>query len=425
MIINCLFTKAKSSLDFVYPLVLLSKDKDIKWRLIFWRDFDEILKNDTFYRNVLLNPPANVEVIRVDKILPSIILNNSFFWGIVTRAFNILARTRTLANKLLPDELKEKFVNNLIARYPSDIYFMDHRNFGNWWGFDYFKDQLAGTDVPLVLFPHAPHHTGTDAFSPYSKKLSMGEKMDYWMPFRFDEYWKSKPELKDNFFYSGYPGLDESWIKTLDNEKKSPGKDTKILLIIRKIFPEHITEIPKGHDNYAFFYPEFVKHLKEISDTIKKNFSNYTIFIKPHPSTDQKLLKKIIFEVDAVNIQIDDNPIFFQISKYDIFLSFYTTTILIPFLACKPSFIINSRIQEEMEQWPILRDLYKKLNGFCQDTQEFDAKVKEFNLTPLEYQKNIKSDQAHIRYYYPDNSVQQILQRLEVLHEKSSQKTLK
>ncbi|NBX70021.1 MAG: hypothetical protein EBR01_13805, partial [Proteobacteria bacterium] len=173
--------------------------------------------------------------------------------------------------------------------------------------------------------------------------------------------------------------------------------------ILRKIFPPEITTQPENHDNFAFFYEEFKELLTRCYANLLSGLKEFELFLKPHPSTDIKLLNNIISSLGFKNIHIDNNSIYEQVEKHDIFLSFYSTTILVPIARKKPSFIINTRIQDEIRKWEPLKNLYDQSPAFITDIDQLANRLSV--LKKGSHREEFITDcYNHLRKYYPDHA---------------------
>ena len=402
--ILCIISKASSSLDFVIPLIDYCRNNNKEeWHMLFWGEKENIIKGGSFYLDYFDEHKINYSFINDDFRDYS---EQKGLLSLLKYQFLQLNLFKKIKARLNIHSDNNDLVDFLFKRYKSDVVFFDHRGVKEHFGLPLFKDKLITSKTKTILFPHAPHHTGTEAFCPFSEQERLPENCDYWMPFIYDQYWKTIPEKKEQFHYSGYPGLDSTWINKWD-KPTNPKDKKKLVLIIRKVFNESITENPKGHDNFAFFYNEFKQHLKEVREAIDEVNPSWELHIKPHPANNRKMLQKIINETCLKNTYLNDDCIYNQLKKFDIFLAFYTTTILIPLLAKRPSVIIDSRIQKEINKWESMRSLYEDIQTFASDKDQLIAHLKEinagFNDEP-QLNKILDLNMDHVRKFYPDNA---------------------
>ena len=167
---------------------------------------------------------------------------------------------------------------------------------------------------------------------------------------------------------------------------------------------------PEGHDNFAFFYEEFRNHLKEVHGALEKVFPRFELALKPHPSTDRNLLRKLIRPYS--NVRIANDSIYGLLSVADIFLSFYTTTILFPIAIGQPSIVINSRIQKEINFWPELRNLYEGSSFFAADTDQLISYLESIKRMDLAEKQRLQKVSHHLRSNFPDQAMENALNRI-------------
>jgi hypothetical protein len=392
--ITCFITKATSSLDYLIPVIQRAKQtfQDATWEIVFWGEPAKILKGQKFYENFL----SGVSV----RDLPSMLKKQNSWWQNLLWRFPLYQRSQKVKSKKI-GEISDKFLKFT----KPDLILYDHREIKGY-GSESLKLSIASSKIPTVLLPHAPHHTGTEAFVPFLRNDPVPQGFYYWTAFKHDRYdLAAAGTLKSQFRYVGYPGLDsptELNASPAQLHEHNPSKPSAVL-ILRKIFPPEITTQPENHDNFAFFYEEFKELLTRCYANLLSGLKEFELFLKPHPSTDIKLLNNIISSLGFKNIHIDNNSIYEQVEKHDIFLSFYSTTILVPIARKKPSFIINTRIQDEIRKWEPLKNLYDQSPAFITDIDQLANRLSVLK-KGTHREEFITDCYNHLRKYYPDHA---------------------
>ncbi len=317
-------------------------------------------------------------------------------------------------------------VQQVLPSLDPDIVLFDNRSVTAFHGRDYFYDHFARMKKKVVLLPHAPHHTGVTAFTPFDER---GERLpDYcevWMPFKFDRSWHKLPEKKSQFVYVGYPGLDSEWLAWLqsdDNPVKSrrqhrsdPSKPLQCLFIIRKFLEEGQSR-PPGHDAYIFDHKEFVYYLDLVGDALRQADADIELIVKPHPSNDFPSVSRVFQASRIPRWRIAHDSIYEILPCCDFVISLYSTTLLIPAMAGIPVVVLHSRIQDEIHQWEEMKQLY---TGLCFYLDNPDALPDRLNqVVEISRGRNEPgtaawtTDIEHLRRFYPDGAMQRCLNRL-------------
>jgi hypothetical protein len=402
MNVLCFITKATSSLDYLIPMMECAKrvKPSIQFKIVIWGDKRVIFRNQKFYQDYL----EQFEVYDINDLVAQ--------YGSVFQIFMCRFFIYRKFSKGYP-ALLMSITKKLFSLLRPDLILYDHRETKQY-AVHSLKKFIECLKIPTVLLPHAPHHTGTEAFVPFFKENILPDHFYYWTPFKHDNYHTTVPgKYHAQLHYAGYPGFDTQYLKKFSGVVTlTENKEKKFLLIIRKIFPKKVTTQPPNHDNYAFFYNEFLLLLKSSYEAIEKVYKNFSLYLKPHPSTNLKELEMLIKESKLKNVFIDNDSIYNLISKYDYFLSFYTTTILIPMASHKVAIIIDSRIQEEIRHWDILKTLYDDAPGFVRDAHALSSL-----LLSLKNDSNrsdfIEKSYKHLRNFYPDEVSPLALSKME------------
>lgn len=301
-----------------------------------------------------------------------------------------------------------------------DVILFDNRTTTQFHGRDDFYAYFEQTRKPVVLLPHAPHHSGTTTFTPFDER---GEKLpaycDYWMPFIHDRSWVNRPDQKNQFAYVGYPGLDSKWLSWVQSRStaRRPQLDSPLrcLFIIRKFLNEGQTR-PPGHDAYLFDYEEFAYYLNLVGTAIRSSDTEIELVVKPHPSNDFVTLGKAFAASNIPRWRIFEDPIYAALPECDFVISLYSTTLLIPAMVGIPVVLLHSRIQDEIHQWAEIQQMYTGLYFYLENPEDLPNRLKEvIDLAQCRRRGETAlwdQDVRHLRAFYPDGASLRAMKRL-------------
>ena len=301
-----------------------------------------------------------------------------------------------------------------------DLILFDNRTITQFHGRDDFYAYFGQVQKPVVLLPHAPHHTGTTTLTPFDER---GEKLpaycDYWMPFINDRSWVNLPDQKDQFAYIGYPGLDSRWLTWLqsrhDATKRRADGPLRCLFIIRKFLNKGQPR-PPGHDAYIFDYEEFAYYLSLVSTAFQSSDVEIELVVKPHPSNDFEMLREILAGFHIPRWRIFEDPIYAALPGCDFVISLYSTTLLIPAMVGIPVVLLHSRIQDEIHQWAEMKQMYSGLRFYLENPEDLPNQLKEV-IDLVRYRRRGETpawdqDVRHLRAFYPDGASLRAMKRL-------------
>jgi len=334
---------------------------------------------------------------------------------------------------LAPERFLADRINaaGILPALAPDITLFDHRYLigpTDFPGRDSFLDYWGRVKKKLVLLPHAPHHTGTTAFTPFQQNdRTLPEYCEYWMPFSLDRTWEGVPDQKERFAYVGYPGLDSEWLAWLQSRRSHrricgdgdmrSHRPLRCALIIRK-FLRRGQARPPGHDAYVFDHTEFRYYLRLVREAIRRCQADIELVVKPHPSNDYRSLRQ---ELEASGIgrwRISHESIYAEVPRCDFVISLYSTTLLIPAMAGIPVILLHSRIQDEIHQWEEMKQLYTGLGHYLDNPEDLADSVNEvvdsLRGRGSDRRTIAQTDVEHLRKFYPDGATQRCLERLGV-----------
>lgn len=314
-------------------------------------------------------------------------------------------------------------IEHILPALNPDVVLLDNRSETRFYGREHFFEYFKRAAKKIMLLPHAPHHTGTAAFTPFDER---GERLpdycEYWMPFKFDTPWVHIPEKRQQFMYVGYPGLDNEWLDWLKTKSSGIRREAasknagllRCLFIIRKFLEKGETK-PPGHDEYIFSHEEFSRHLGILREAVARAGTAVEIVVKPHPSNNYEAVRAAM-EASGIPLwSISHEPIYAHVNSIDYVVSLYSTTLLIPAMAGIPVFLLKSRIQDEIHKWLEMKNLYSGLHFYLENPAELVARFPEVAKTIIaggNERAVWRADTQHLRNFYPDGALGRALERL-------------
>lgn len=286
---------------------------------------------------------------------------------------------------------------------------------------DEIYEYLAEKARKVVMLPHAPHQATDDDFTFFDREndIDMTDNCDYWMGFIHDKIWKALPERKEQFYYSGYPGLDSEWQKHCLSENTRKREELNCLFIIRAF-----TGLKSGRENpdgnpFIFEEDEMLSIFSKVTENLKRLDLPIRLTVKPHPVNNRLMLRNLFdsFESDSFKIDICQDSIYSCLGNTDFVISLYSTTLLIPAIAGIPLALLNTRVQETIHEWKILEDMYKGLKYFVNDIDSLRDILPEI-CDLAQKQRNgltaLRDNCTHLRNFFPDGSKEKCFKRLEI-----------
>lgn len=441
-----IITKHISTLDYAAPLLWKIKQRcpDINVAVLYCAlNRKKILRGSRFYTELFHN--CNIPEYDFADFLPSPFSYGRDVWRKLFLAsdwdsspleewLRWLRFDHTIANRALALKRHlEIFLLNQVnpeitlGMLAPDVILLDHRTPGSKYSWsEYFEGYFIRSAKRVVLLPHGPHHMGPTAFMPFTEG---GDPLpafcDHWVPLICDRPWTNIPEKRAQFAYVGYPGLDSDWLRWVrwgrNSLKASSGGRTnsrrplKCLFIIRKFLKKGQSR-PPGHDAFIYEHGEFAYYLNLVADALRQAPVAIELVVKPHPSNDFGSVKEVFLTSNIPHWSVTNDSIYAELHQCDFVISLYSTTLLIPAMAGIPVILLHSRIQDEIQQWDELKELYTRLHFYLEKPEGLAVQLKEVIKIVSEgrpvSEEAWNEDVRHLRHFYPDGAMQRCLDRL-------------
>lgn len=302
--------------------------------------------------------------------------------------------------------VKLKNIDKLIQ---PDIVLFDLRQKTRFYGrdqlFQYFYDNKPVT----ILLPHSPHD-----ITPYSEITSFDEKGEffpdfckYWIAFKHSRAFEKFSDRRDDFLYCGYAAFDSRWL-AFNKHIPSLRKKKRCLLLIRNFYPERI-KVPEG-EWFTVSYESNWSYLNRIADAVSRINIPVDFVIKPHPKASLPKTKELIESTNLKDWVISYESFYEQIKDIDFVISTFTTSLLIPQMSGIPTVLVKDYVQDYVNKWEVLKEMYKGLSLYCSPEDDLSRMI---NHALTDY--NPIDDINHLRRYFPDNNLEDTLNMFENL----------
>jgi hypothetical protein len=421
--------KNTSTLDFTIPLFWHIKNHHKNVRIsILYCVFDrkEILRNSFFFTDFCREYDIQVydfsDFLKwnnplLKSVLKSVRNDRMTFFEIKNKLKNINIGAFVDLTKLILYKVKlialRRSINfsSILPKISPDVVFFDNRNDTSFVGRSEIFSYLYNYKPPTYLIPHAPHMR-----DPISEFCSFDERGDelpdfcyFMIPFKYGTPWIGREEKKEQFFVSGYPGLDSDWLQYCGKiDSESQNKDAiNLLFIIRRFLPEGVKRTADT-DIFIIDYEEFIGPLRLIKNSILKSGKNIHLIIKPHPANNYRELESVMKLEGIKSWEISHEPMYGLLSKVNVVCSLASTVLLIPAMANIPTIIFNTKLQKQIHsEWGRLKDLYTNMHFYLNKNNKFQSVFFEIvNNIDKEYNEKI------IRELFEDSSSKNIVNKL-------------
>lgn len=344
------------------------------------------------------------------------------FVAFLANRFGVQAAVKSFIRSVL-SYFEQRYSSNLVDlksflnELEADVIFFDNRSLTDFPGKKQLYDFLYQNQPKTYLLPHAPHLRDPTsefcAFDPEGEMLP--DFCEFWIPFKYGRPWEVLPERRSQFYVSGYPGLDSSWLQLCKHRdglvaEKSKVRDESIrcLFVMRRYLPEG-EKRPDDVDPYIVDFKEFRQSIESIQRCFDAKGIKVRIVIKPHPANNLHQLKYDLGQFDVEEWDIATGPIYEVLPDVDLVIGLYSTVLLMTALAGLPTALIETRLQAKVNQdWSVLNEMYTGMSGFCRS----EADLAEWIEVVLSKSLDVEKDIIHIRKYFDDSSTENLLDRI-------------
>lgn len=418
--------KATSELDFIVPFIwrirkdIPSADISVLYGVLNKR---MILRESTFYSDFFRKHGVKEydlsDFIFTSRPVLQECLKRRFsfsYWDGVSRG-NLRSWVQKGMNKIV--RLIDKTVTSslhyekIFSSFRSDIIFFALRVYSSPMKQRFF-DYTCRVEQPVVLYPQGAFpSTGSYKVSygrrKPGRKTTLPAFAEVWYSFSSEITPERYPDVSDQFYYVGYPGLDREWLDSLKSAYgKKAGDALKCLFIIRKF-------VKNNQDDWVFDYEEFMQIARVTVDALRKTGLDITLIVKPHPSNDFKEVENVFRHLDYDNVEITYESIYQVIPQCDFAISISSTVMLVPAIYGLPTIFLNSSVKDTFERWEPMRDLFSGLQFYVEDLGGLNRTVDRV-VSALKKQmgleEDVEKDIQHFRTFYPDGSLDLCMRRL-------------
>ena len=312
--------------------------------------------------------------------------------------------------------------DDILALLRPDIILLDHtssslRAYG-----DFIHTNRNRYQGPIILVPHAPHHAKEVAFTPYGQSSpALPKHCEFWIPFLHEKPWKAVPDLRDQFVFVGYPGLDTAWINGLIAQRKSsararsePSSSLTCMFVIRRFLSPHEARGP-GDNEFVYSYEEMAELTAKISRALRKLDRPVTVVVKPHPSTNFTMVRALLVEAGFPDWTVSSEPTYDSMRDIDFVVGLYSTVLFIPILAGIPGVLLSSSTQEHVHKWLKLKSLYTGLQYYVDDHDGLESTLAAAAQEAIRRKtagRENDPDIEHLRRFFPDGAIDRGLDRI-------------
>ena len=264
-------------------------------------------------------------------------------------------------------------------------------------------DSLYSFKPLTFLIPHAPHD-----ITPYSELTTFDEKGEvfpefcrYWISFKHSKSSDKYKNRTKDFFQFGYPAFDSLWMNSIKKVNSKNRKIERCLIMIRNFYEKNMP-IPKG-EFFTVSYKTNLELLNRIQLSAEKLDFDIEFIIKPHPKASKIRVDKLLLDSKLMNYEVSYEPFFKHSTNLDLVLSTFTTSLLITQFQGIPTIVVEDYVQEYVNKWKVLKELYEGLSLYVKPEDDLYKKIEQ---AVLNY--NSKKDLAHLRTFFNDNSLNKI-----------------
>lgn len=333
--------------------------------------------------------------------------------GVTTSVMQSMA---TLAEKYLTVIFVK--TTSILDKISPDLVLFDNRSVTQFPGRDNFYAWMYQHKVNVALLPHAPHlRDPVKEFCAFDENgESLPDFCEFWVPLRFGEPWRQLPDKRAQFQVTGYPGLDSAWLEWCirkEGEFKpviKSGRKIRCLFVMRRYMPKGVVRPPKL-DPYIVDYEDVFDTLMALGRSFKDLRCDIELILKPHPANNYSVLASDMQYSGFSDWRISHESIYALLPEVDVVVGLFSTVLLVPAMAGIPTLLVKTRLQDVVHsEWSLLEEMYTNMKYYVPTLDGLTAVVENAlsNIGSGHDAENL----AHLRYYFPDNAVENILDNL-------------
>lgn len=416
MNITVVLIKNTAALDFVLPVLwgLRQRYPDANLNILYCRKHrEELLGGASFYSDVLRELSIaeydfsnNFDKQKYKRKIPSMISYSRAFkiYKKICSFFQVKPSQngRKILETIKPDLILLDNTSSQIKKSVHDIY-------------EYLEEKR----IPVILLPHAPHHSSATEFSPFCEQNKLPDFVHCWMPFIFDRYYESDVEKKDQFHYVGYPGMDLSWFNfvALENCKRVKPDIVTCMFVIRR-FLDKGQDRSEGDNQFVYDYEQMTSFVEGVSRSLNSLKLDYKLIVKPHPSNNRQSIEDFFSRFEIDNWEVSCEPIYHYIGEIDFVISIYSTAFLTPAIYGVPVILIQTSTQVYIHKWLEIKEMYTGLRFYvnrAKDISRVLPQVIDEFIESHRAQCQNNPDSLHLRKYYPDGAIERAIGNIEFI----------
>ena len=168
-------------------------------------------------------------------------------------------------------------------------------------------------------------------------------------------------------------------------------------------------EKAKGKYIYDDIY-NFFKEIKQLIDSCEDVKIN--LYIKPHYYVNFKSFEKLLNQLNIKNYKFLRTSIYMALKNINFVVGLHSSVNLVSILAGIPTLIFPQILTEKfIDEDEKSSNIYKNLNGYTENIQEFNELFYKY-LDPEFREKHIKKDEIHVRSFFQDQTIDNIIKTI-------------
>ena len=159
-----------------------------------------------------------------------------------------------------------------------------------------------------------------------------------------------------------------------------------------------------------YIYEDILNFFITLKNCMEENNTHkFNLIIKPHYYVNFKNFHKILKKVGIKNYKFIRTSIYKSLENIDLVIGMHTSVNLISILYSKPTILFPQILTKKlMEQDLKSKNMYTKLNGYCENENEFTEKFKIFLDQNIRL-KYSNEDKNHISKFFESSSIDKIM----------------